>query len=76
MDPTLENPQLVRKGLSQCAEYQVLMIDKEFVDWIDTKNNKTKDKVRHLNLIAQFLFCIVLLISICIVTYVEKPDYS
>ena len=46
--------------------YQVLMIDKEFVDWFDTKSNKTKDKVRHLNLNVQFLFFIVLLISICI----------
>ena len=52
--------------------YQVLMIDKEFVDWLDTKSNKTKDKVSHLNLNVQFLFCIVVLISICISTYVSQ----
>ncbi len=30
--------------------YQFLMIDKEFVDWIDRQTNKTKDKVSNLNL--------------------------
>jgi hypothetical protein len=49
--------------------YQLLILDKEFVDWLDRQTNKTKDKV--INLITQFLFCIVLSIYSCIHIYLH-----
>jgi hypothetical protein len=49
--------------------YQLLMLDKEFVDWLDRQTNKTKDKVSNLN--AQFLFCILPSIYSCIHIYLH-----
>ena len=49
--------------------YQLLMLDKEFVDWLHRQTNKTKDKVSNLN--AQFLFCILLSIYSCMHIYLH-----
>jgi hypothetical protein len=46
-----------------------MILDKEFVDWLDRQTNKTKDKV--INLITQYLFWMVLSIYSCIHIYLH-----
>ena len=53
-----EKVYFLKEKIPGVTEIKLLMIDKEFVDWLHRQTNKTKDKVSNLN--AQFLFCILL----------------
>ena len=57
-----EKVYFLKEKIPGVTEIKLLMIDKEFVDWLDRQTNKTKDKVSNLNT----QFCIVLFLYPCI----------